>query len=71
MFYLIFIRYVKPVKNAVNNFLYGFYILIWGLYGIVYMFKEEYKNIIMNVLDCVAKCFIGLGLWVYYTKILV
>ena len=33
--------------------------------------KEEYKNIIMNVLDCVAKCFIGLGLWVYYTKILV
>ena len=71
MFYLIFIRYVKPVKNAVNSFLYGFYILIWGLYGVVYMFKEEYKNIIMNVLDCIAKCFIGLGLWVYYTKILV
>jgi|UniRef100_A0A6C0DM65 bacteriorhodopsin len=71
MFYLIFIRYVKPVKNSVNNFLYGFYILIWGLYGIVYMFKEEYKNIIMNILDCIAKCFIGLGLWVYYTKILV
>jgi bacteriorhodopsin len=71
MFYLIFIRYVKPVKNTVNNFLYGFYIVIWGLYGIVYMFKEEYKNIIMNILDCTAKCFIGLGLWVYYTKILV
>lgn len=71
MFYLIFIRYVKPVKNAVNNFLFGFYIVIWGLYGIVYLFNEEYKNIFMNILDCIAKCFIGLGLWVYYTKILV
>jgi len=49
--------------------LYGFYLIIWSMYGIVYMFNEEYKNIAMNYLDLTAKCLIGLGLWVYYTKI--
>ena len=34
-------------------------------------FKEEDKNIIYNVLDVSAKCFVGLGLWAYFTKILV
>ena len=36
-----------------------------------YMLNEEYKNISMNILDFIAKCFIGLGLWAYYTKVLV
>jgi hypothetical protein len=35
------------------------------------MFNEEAKNIAMNILDLIAKCFIGLGLWAYYTKIIV
>jgi hypothetical protein len=33
--------------------------------------NEEYKNIVMNVLDCIAKCFVGLGLWAYFTKLIV
>jgi hypothetical protein len=44
---------------------------IWALYGIVYLFQEEYKNISMNILDAIAKCFIGLALWAYYAKIIV
>jgi hypothetical protein len=39
------------------------------MYGVVYMFGEEWKNITMNILDLTAKCLVGLGLWVYYTKI--
>jgi len=69
MFYIIFNQFVKPVFRLDNMALYGFYLIIWSMYGIVYMFNEEYKNIAMNYLDLTAKCLIGLGLWVYYTKI--
>jgi bacteriorhodopsin len=71
MFYIIYINFVKPKTLFANNILFGMYLTIWSLYGIVYMFNEEYKNIFMNILDCTAKCLIGLGLWGYYTKILV
>jgi hypothetical protein len=31
--------------------------------------NDEYKNIMLNILDCIAKCLIGLGLWAYYSDI--
>uniref|UniRef100_A0A6C0KIM8 Bacteriorhodopsin-like protein n=1 Tax=viral metagenome TaxID=1070528 RepID=A0A6C0KIM8_9ZZZZ len=69
MFFIIFMNFVRPKYNFVNNVLFGFYLIVWSLYGIVYMFGEETKNIVMNALDCTAKCLIGLFLWVYYTGI--
>jgi hypothetical protein len=71
MFSIIFTVFVMPKYNRDNYILFGIYMLIWSIYGVAYMFNEEYKNIIMNVLDCSAKCLVGLGLWVYYTKIII
>ena len=71
MFYLIYINFVKPKNMLANNILFGIYFIVWSLYGVVYMLPEVYKNIIMNALDCTAKCLIGLGLWAYYSKIMV
>jgi bacteriorhodopsin len=71
MFYLIFITYIAPKYDKSNYILYWFFLIIWALYGIVYMMNEEYKNIAMNILDCIAKCFVGLGLWAYFSKIVV
>lgn len=71
LFYIIYNNFIKPKSNLANNVLFGFYLIIWSLYGVVYMFNEEYKNIFMNILDCTAKCLVGLGLWGYYTKIIV
>jgi len=71
LFYLIFINYVAPVYNKSNYILFWFFAIVWGLYGVVYLFNEEYKNISMNILDCIAKCFVGLGLWAYFSKIIV
>jgi len=68
MFYIIYVNFVGTKFVFENHFLYFFYLIVWGLYGIVYMLPETYKNITMNVLDCIAKCMIGLGLWVYYSK---
>ena len=71
MFYLIYISYVAPKYCFQNYVLFSVFITLWGFYGIAYMFEESYKNIAMNVLDCLAKCFVGLGLWVYYSQIIV
>jgi hypothetical protein len=69
MFYIIFNQYVLPKFNKDNYFLFFAYLGIWSMYGVVYLFNEEYKNIAMNYLDLTAKCLIGLGVWIYYTKI--
>ena len=71
MFYIIFSRFVQPKFRIDNYILYGIYLFVWSLYGIVYLFQEETKNMITNILDLIAKCFIGIGLWGYYTKIFV
>ena len=67
MFYLIYTNYMGSSKP--NKILLGVYFVLWTLYGVVYMWTEEYKNIAMNILDLFAKCFVGLGLWIYFTKI--
>jgi bacteriorhodopsin len=70
MFGLIYWKYVIPKYNLANRTMFYLYLVVWSLYGIVYLFEAETKNIIMNVLDLFAKCLIGLGLWVYYVHII-
>lgn len=70
MFGLIYYWYVYPKYSKSNLSLYLIYLVIWTMYGIVYMFDEITKNTITNILDLTAKCLVGLGLWVYYTKII-
>ena len=69
MYYIIYVNYVKPVYVYANYIIFGIYLIVWSLYGVVYLFNEETKNILTNILDLIAKCVVGLGLWVYYTKI--
>jgi bacteriorhodopsin len=71
MFYIVYKNYVQPKYNLSGSVLFGIYVSVWGLYGAAYLLPEQYKNISMNILDCVAKCFIGLGLWAYYSRIIV
>ena len=70
MFAIIFLQFVKSSGSIANYVLYTIYLVVWSLYGFVFMLGEEYKNIAMNILDFTAKCFIGLSLWAYYTKII-
>lgn len=71
MFGVIYSYFIHPKQRFVNYVLYAFFLVIWSMYGIVYFFQEETKNICFNVLDVFSKCMIGLGLWVYFTKIVV
>lgn len=65
------IIYKKFVSNFSNKVIFGIFVSIWSLYGVVYMFDDLTKNMAMNILDCLAKCLFGLGLWAYFSKIIV
>jgi len=69
MYFLIYWIYVRPKYNAFNYGIFFFYLIIWSLYGIVYKMDIKTKNITYNVLDLISKCFVGIGLWVYFTKL--
>jgi hypothetical protein len=71
MFSLIYVNYVKPKAIWANRALFFAFVAVWAMYGIVYSFDDENKNIAFNILDAVAKCFIGICLWIYFTKIIV
>lgn len=69
MFYLIYKNYYGKGVLA-NKIMFTLYVVVWSIYGLVYMFDDMTKNIFFNILDLIAKCLIGLGLWVYYSKII-
>jgi hypothetical protein len=71
MFAIIYRKFIMPKWSASNNLLFGLYFVVWSLYGVVYMFDTELKNALLNILDLISKCFVGLGLWAYYSKIIV
>jgi len=71
MFYIIYITFIAPKYNLTNQIMYGIYLIVWGLYGVVYMMDENVKNISMNILDCIAKCLIGNFLYIHYAKLVV
>jgi bacteriorhodopsin len=71
LFALIYLYFVKGSTKTFNFILFGMYFIVWSLYGVVYLLDEENKNIAYNILDVTAKCFVGVGLWAYFTKILV
>jgi len=70
VFYLIFSNYVVINKGIGKYWLFLFYLFFWSMYGFVYLLEESYKNVTMNILDCISKCLVGIALWMYYIKII-
>lgn len=68
MFGIIFFLYVKPKYNTFNYVLFFFFLIVWSLYGVVYKMDLKTKNITYNYLDLISKCFVGIGLWIYFTN---
>jgi len=71
MFAAIYHYFIHPKQRYVNYILYAFFVVVWSMYGVVFFFEEKTKNICLNVLDVFSKCLIGIGLWIYFTKIVV
>lgn len=69
-FYLIFSNFVIIKKGIKKYWLFLLYLVTWTMYGFVYLLEENNKNIAFNILDCISKCLVGIGLWIYYIKII-
>lgn len=70
MFFIIYKKFVKD-NTRFNYVFFMFFASIWAMYGLVHNWKKNEKNIVFNVLDLIAKCLIGLGLWLYYIGVFV
>jgi len=66
---LIFMNYMLKY-NRDNTVLFSIFTVVWSMYGVAYYFEEMQKNIAYNYLDLISKCLVGIGLWIYYTKII-
>jgi bacteriorhodopsin len=71
LFALLYFQFIKGSSHSFNFLLFGIYFVVWSIYGIVYLLDDEKKNTIYNILDLIAKCLVGIGLWLYFTKIVV
>jgi bacteriorhodopsin len=69
LYYIIYKNFITSGEKLKKYFLFFLYLFFWTGYGLVFLLEESYKNIAMNILDCISKCFIGIVLWVYYTNI--
>ena len=70
LFGFIYFQFVAGVKHYDNYVLFFIYSLVWAIYGFVYYTNNLTKNISYNILDLIAKCFIGIFLWIYLVKVL-
>ena len=69
MFIIIYINFVQPKYSLFNYILLSFFFVIWSIYGLIYKVREDYRAIMYNILDLFAKCFVGIGLWVYFADL--
>ena len=51
-----------------SKIIFWLYLGLWSLYGVFYQTNEKTKMIGYNILDLLAKAFIGLFFWLYLTK---
>jgi bacteriorhodopsin len=64
IFYLIYSHFIKRK----GNLLFTVYVIIWSMYGILYMFNEQTMNTLFNLLDCIAKAFVCIYICLYIWK---
>lgn len=70
LFGYIWMLFVNDNRSINNLAIFGAVFVIWTIYGLVYMQKEEMKNTAYNVLDLFAKCLLGIFFWMYFANVL-
>ena len=68
LFYVMYTKYILPYNKRTNNILFASFVMISSLYGVAYLFNDEYKNMANNYLDMFSKVFIGLGFWMRFSN---
>lgn len=71
MYAVIWMAFVRESTKSDNFWIFGAFVLVWAVYGIIYLYGEKAKNITFNVLDAISKCFVGIFLWAYFTRVVI
>ena len=66
IFFYIYKTFLRPRYVLSNYVIYSFYFIVWALYGVVYFLDHMEKNVILNLLDVIAKPFVSILLFVFY-----
>ena len=69
--YSTYLMKTKKGNNSANQLLYFAFFILWAMYGILYLMKEQFKNAGYNILDLFSKCFVGIYFWSYSSNIFV
>lgn len=69
MYGFIYYKYLHKKFNFDNSILFWAFVILWALYGVVYMMDEITKNVAYNILDLLSKCFVGIFFWAYYADV--
>lgn len=65
----LYYKFIHKQYNFDNMLIYLAFFVLWTFYGVVYMMDEVTKNVAYNVLDLLAKCFVGIFFWAYFTGV--
>uniref|UniRef100_A0A6C0JIG9 Bacteriorhodopsin-like protein n=1 Tax=viral metagenome TaxID=1070528 RepID=A0A6C0JIG9_9ZZZZ len=66
IFWLLYTQFLKGKTNQANMIIFGVYFFLWSLYGVLYMFDEKVMNTCFNILDCIAKAFVAIGISIHF-----
>jgi len=67
---IIYINFIKNSSHFINKVMFYVFVVVWFGYGVAYLFNKENKNIANNILDLISKAFVGIGMWIYYIKVI-
>ena len=67
---IIYKNFIENSSHFINKVMFYVFVVVWFCYGIAYLLNAENKNIANNILDLISKAFVGIGMWIYYIKVI-
>jgi hypothetical protein len=67
---IIYKQFIENKYHFINSIMFYVFVVVWFGYGVAYLFNKENKNIANNILDLISKAFVGIGMWIYYIKVI-
>lgn len=69
LFGMLYVSFLSDAPTFIALVSYYTFLVLWSLYGVAYLLDDRTKNFMCNVLDLVAKCFVGIFFWMYFTGV--
>ena len=71
MYGYMYFKFLYKKYNFDNMMIFTSFFILWSFYGVFYMMEDQARNVGYNILDLLSKCFVGIFLWAYFSKVFV